>query len=185
MDENLLELLRNKPEKGLEMLMNSYMGLVYAIVYNKIHIVCTREDIEDCVSSVFQEAYLKREDIDLTKGSLKAFLAVVAKRRAIDIYRKVERIENKVISIEELTGTENNPVLIEDTGNVPDRETKAVLIDSIKALGEPDSEIFIRKYYIGQSTKMISKAMGLKGNTIDKRVSRGLVKLRDVLKGVL
>ena len=52
-------------------------------------------------------------------------------------------------------------------------------------LSEPDKEIFIRKYYLGQSTKIISKILGIKENTIDKKVSRGLLKLKNILKGVL
>ena len=62
-----------------------------------------------------------------------------------------------------------------------DKETRAQLIETIKKLGEPDSEIFIRKYYLGESTKEISKVLKIKGNTIDKRVSRGLGKLKKLL----
>jgi RNA polymerase sigma-70 factor (ECF subfamily) len=59
------------------------------------------------------------------------------------------------------------------------------IINEIKFLGEPDSEIFIRKYYFRQSTKYISKIMGIKENTIDKKVSRGLIKLKQTLGVVL
>ncbi|WP_242831743.1 sigma-70 family RNA polymerase sigma factor [Ruminiclostridium papyrosolvens] len=62
-----------------------------------------------------------------------------------------------------------------------DAETKDMLIRAIKALGEPDSEIFIRKYYLGQNSKEISGLMGIKQNTIDKRLSRGLSKLRTIV----
>jgi RNA polymerase sigma-70 factor, ECF subfamily len=52
-------------------------------------------------------------------------------------------------------------------------------------MGEPDHEIFIRKFYLGQSSKEIAKATGIKENTIDKKVSRGLVRLRETLGGIL
>ncbi len=42
-----------------------------------------------------------------------------------------------------------------------------------------------KTYYLGQTTKIIAEAFGLKINTIDKKISRGLVKLRETVGGVL
>lgn len=68
---------------------------------------------------------------------------------------------------------------------VMNKENQNELIQVIKSLGEPDCEIFIRKYYFGQSTKSIANDLGMKENTIDKKVSRGHIKLRELLGGVL
>ncbi|KNY28156.1 sigma-70 family RNA polymerase sigma factor [Pseudobacteroides cellulosolvens] len=181
MDENLLQLLRDQPEKGLEMLMDSYLGLVYTIVRNKLYSICSTEDIEECISSVFFEIYESRNNIDLSKGSLKAFLAVIAKRRAIDLYRNKEIFLGKVVSFDGYDPENSLPINQCEV----DRETKSVLLQSINALGEPDREIFIRKYYLGESTKTIAKSLGFKENTVDKKVSRGLAKLKNMLGGIL
>lgn len=183
MEVKILELLKQKPEKGLEKLMNTYAGLVYTIVYNKLSLSCTKEDIEECVSAVFYEVYENRNKIDLTKGSIKAFLAVIAKRRAIDLFRNKEKTLGKVVSLEAYTGDSAAESKLSNSNEATiDRETKALIIQSINSLGEPDNEIFIRKYYFGQSTKIIAKLLGLKENTIDKKVSRGLIKLRGILE---
>lgn len=183
MEEKILPLLDKKPEKGLEKLMNTYAGLVYTIVHNKLYPNCSREDIEECVSSVFYEIYEKRKSIDLTKGSLKAFLVIVAKRRAIDAFRKNEKSIGKVVSLEEYSNEKTVEEKLSTTSDaVTNQETRDMLIESIKSLGEPDSEIFIRKYYFGQSTKIIAKLLNIKENTVDKKVSRGLVKLRGILE---
>ena len=50
-------------------------------------------------------------------------------------------------------------------------------------LGEPDREIFLRKYYLGQRTKEIARALNLRENTVDQKVGRGLKKLRVWLEG--
>ncbi len=181
MEEKILVLLEKKPEKGLEKLMNMYTGLVYTIVYNKLNPFCTKEDIEECVSSVFFEVYEKRFSIDLAKGTLKAFLAVMAKRRAIDVFRRKEKDIGKIVSLEQCEADKQEKLIdMEVTSH--DNETKNMVIESINSLGEPDSEIFIRKYYFGQSTKIIANILGLKENTVDKKVSRGLVKLRKILE---
>ena len=63
------------------------------------------------------------------------------------------------------------------------KESNSELIEAIKSLGEPDSEIIIRKYYLHQSSKDISKDIGIKVNTIDKKVSRCIQKLKKILGG--
>lgn len=181
MDKKLLDLLKNKPEKGLEKLINTYSGLVYTIIYNKLNQYLPVQDIEECVSSVFYEVYKNRSEIDLSKGTLRAYIAVVSKRRAIDLFRKNSKhVTNLVpLEIQDLeSGAVNRVFSVEDE---VDTETKDMLIQAVKALGEPDTEIFIRKYYLGQNSKEISGLMGIKQNTIDKRLSRGLSKLRSIV----
>jgi RNA polymerase sigma-70 factor (ECF subfamily) len=179
LDESLLKELSLDPEKGLTRLMDTYMGLVYSIVKNKLGLIFGKEDIEECVSTVFFEFFKQRDSIDLSKGSIKSFLAVIAKRRAVDLYREKCKAVNKTEYIDGNTFECVKELCMMDI------ETKHVLIEGIKDLGSPDSEIFIRKYYFGQSTKMIADLLGIKVNTIDKKISRGLVKLREALGGVL
>lgn len=179
MDEILLKEIRSNPEAGLLKLMDTYMGLVYTIVKNKLAAIYFNEDIEECVSTVFYDFYRQRDSIDLSKGSIKSFLAVIAKRRAVDLIRTGSK---RIQSTDSIDSSPNMTALESST---VDTETKHVLIQSIKDLGVPDSEIFIRKYYFGQSSKIIAKALGIKVNTIDKKISRGLAKLKEALGGVL
>lgn len=184
-DSELLQLLRKKPEKALDKMINIYSGLVYTIASDKLSLICSKEDIEECVSDVFYEAYRQRDVIDLQKGSIKAFIAVVAKRKAIDIYRSLKNKNSKLVSLDDIFYETTIPDKTNTEQAVTMKEEQVAIIKEIKYLGEPDSEIFIRKYYFGQSTKLIAKALGIKENTIDKKVSRGLVKLREGLGGIL
>lgn len=185
LDRELLQLLRAKPEKGLDKMMSIYIGLVYTIASDKLSGVCSKEDIEECVSDVFYEVYRQREAIDLEKGPIKAFIAVIAKRKSIDIYRSHISKNSRVVSLDAETYENTLPDNTNVEQAITEKEGQTAIIKGIKALGEPDSEIFIRRYYFGQSTKLIAKCLGLKENTIDKKVSRGLVKLKEILGGVL
>ncbi|OPJ60429.1 sigma-70 family RNA polymerase sigma factor [Clostridium chromiireducens] len=181
-DIELLKLLHDKPEEGLKVMMDSYMALIYTIIFNKLSGTYSKEDIEECVSDVFFQVFHYKNRIDLEKGSIKAFLAVVAKRKAIDMYRKNKN--NNHIPIEDLP--EDLYSMVDDVANsLLLKESKSVLINAIKSLGEPDSEIVIRKYYLYQSSKDISSDLGIKVNTIDKKVSRCIQKLKNVLGGIL
>lgn len=183
-DLNLIELLSNRPEEGLELMMDTYMNLVYTIVCNQLENICSNEDIEECVSDVFFDVFKYRDKINLEKGSIKGFLSIVAKRKAIDLYRKNKTQHNIKVPIEDadIIDLDN----IDDlASSVAKKERNNTLINIIKSLGEPDSEIIIRKYYLRQSSKDISKILGLKANTVDKRSSRCIQKLKHVLGGVL
>lgn len=181
-DKDLLLLLQNNPERGLDKLINIYSGLVYTIVYSKLANSST-QDIEECVSDIIFELYKNRNYIDLQRGSIKAYLSVIAKRKAIDHFRKINSTVQNISIDDEKQGDlpANNNIEAE----IIKREARNILIQEINALGEPDSEIFIRKYYLGQSTRSIAKSLHLRENTVDKRVSRGLIKLRQSLGGVL
>jgi len=54
MDSKLLELLLKDPDKGIDAIMKNYMALVYKVVEGQLSF---REDIEECVSSIFYELY--------------------------------------------------------------------------------------------------------------------------------
>ena len=53
--------------------------------------------------------------------------------------------------------------------------------ETVMSLGEPDSEIFVRRYKFDEKIKDISKAMGLYISTVKTRLSRGKRKLRKML----
>ena len=181
-DIELLKLLNNKPEVGLNMMMDNYMALIYTIIFNKLSGIYSKEDIEECVSDVFFEVFRYKNRIDLEKGTIKAFLAIIAKRKAIDMYRRNKN--NNHIPIDNLS---QDLYSIDDeiVDSILRKESNLLIIDAIKSLGEPDSEIIIRKYYLYQSSKDISKDIGLKVNTIDKKVSRCIQKLKKVLGGII
>lgn len=166
----LLELLRKKPEKGIRAVMEAYMGLCCAIVRARLA-GFPQEDIEECVSDAFLEVYRSRDKIELEKGGIRAFLAVVARRRAIDRYHAAKKAE--------MLPLEGEPAEPEKQFAFEDRDA---LLDALHMLGEPDGKILVWKYYYGLATKEIAAALDMKENTIDQRARRGLQKLREVLK---
>lgn len=181
-DEKLLNVLYNNPEEGLEILMKNHTGLVYTIVYNQLSNILSSEDIEECVSDIFFEVFRHKDRINLNKGSIKGFLAVISKRKAIDLYRKYKNENNIKIPIDTVDISDD----CDDVStSVSIDERNNILLNTIKSLGEPDSEIVIRKYYFRQSSKDISKILGIKANTIDKKASRCISKLKNILGGIL
>ncbi len=184
-DEEILEHFQEDAQNALSLLLDSYTPLVYTIVYNKINTVCSQEDIEECVSDIFYKFYLQVFQIDLTKGSIKSYLSTIAKRHSINLYQSRFYIKNapKValdLKEHDLPDLKNN---IEE--GLLQKENRQQIMEAVKSLGEPDSEIFIRKYFEGQNTKEIADQLALKPNTVDKKISRGLRKLKMILGAFL
>ena len=183
-DQELLKLLKDSPQSGLEELTCQYGGLVYTICRSRLSSVCGEKDIEDFTSDVLAEFYRDSRQIDLSKGSIKSFLAVYTKRKSIDNFRHRMKQQSNTCSTEE-SGIDE----IADSQNVERevlaKETRQEVLAAVKSLGEPDSEILIRKYYLGQMTKEIAKSLKMKENTVDKRISRSLQKLRSMIGGIV
>lgn len=172
MDEKkLLEMLQKKPDDAMKELMKQYMGYCYQIVRSRLA-GFPQEDIEECVSDVFWDAYRYRTKIDMKKGGFRAFFAVVARRRAVDRFDAA--LKKGALPLEDGSQEKKNELSFED---------REMLLMAIRALGDPDEKILIWKFYYGYPTRTIAGILGLKENTVDQKVKRGLEKLRKTLEG--
>ena len=85
------------------------------------------------------------------------------------------------------TDDENSFIQISDNVDFEDElaedELRREVLDAVKSLGEPDSGIIFRKYYLGQSSKEIANALKLTVSNVDTRTHRALDKLRKIFGG--
>ena len=111
-DQEFKKHMERSPEKCMRAIFNEYCNYVYVIVATRIKSCGTTEDIEECVSDVFTEVFRKKDDLGDREGDLKGFIGVIARCRAIDMYRKLSAKAYKTISsddegIIELSSGEN------------------------------------------------------------------------------
>lgn len=172
-DKELLNMLLNDPRRGLEQTVRAYSPYVKKIVRVKLSGICTNEDIEETVSDIFVMFYQSIGRYGTEVRSVRALLAVIARRKCADTYEQMKRRKDNT-PYEELS--ENIPAA-QPTYN------KAELMEALRSLGQPDEQIFIRKYFFGQKSSDIAADLGMKTNTVDKRISRGLKKLRQIMEG--
>lgn len=179
-DYALLHLLKTKPDKGIEQYLTQYTGLIYSIVAGRTRGAASEEDIEECVSDIVFEIYQKAESIDLEKGSLQAWTSVVAKNRAINLYRKKVRELERFASAENL---EAQTDAVDSEQEVLNADERRQLLEAVSRLGDPDRTIIIRKFYFGQRSREIAQDLGMTVSAIDTRLSRAMNKLRDLWGG--
>ena len=155
-----------------------YSGLLYKIAATIILPVGTKEDVEECVSDSFLAFYGEIDFLDLNKSGIKTYLALIARRKAIDFYRSLKQ---KSSTEAPLDGESFN------TGEyfTPELDRRASLVPAVKNLGEPDSTIIIRKYILGETAAEIAEYLDLSEAAVQKRLERSREKLRLELRGVL
>ncbi len=182
-DSRLSVLLRQDPNNGMNVIMNEYAGLIYATVKHTLAgIECDSSEIEDCIADTFCEFYFDFSSFDSQKSSIKNYLCRIAKNNAIDLLRKKQK-QGKKVDID----NESFPIEIPDATNVEEKvlkqETLREIFLSIKALGEPDSNIIFRKYYYGESAGKIAARVNMTETAVNTRAHRALIKLRELLEG--
>ncbi|HAG14167.1 MAG TPA: RNA polymerase subunit sigma-24 [Ruminococcus sp.] len=176
-ERELRSMISQSREDGYRALFQQYQNYVYAIIWNKIKTVGTKEDAEDCVSEVFTDVFLHYDDIH--EGSLQSYIGTVAKHTAIDMFRKRTSVKmQKQVEEEELQ------FVAADTDVASEFENKTVsgiLYEKIRSLGEPDATIVLQKYFYDRKADEIAKTLEMQTVAVRVRLSRALKKLRKLL----
>ena len=176
-DKELLKKLKKDKSSGLSEVINLYSGLLYKIAGAIILPVGTKEDVEECVSDSFLAFYGEIESFDLGKSGIKTYLALIARRKAIDTYRSLRSKDSTEAAFDEITA--------ESGDFTAELDRKNALLCAVKNLGEPDSSIIIRKYILGETAGEIADFLGMSESAVQKRLERSREKLRMELRGVL
>lgn len=171
-DKQIAQLLESDCEAGLTAAVKQYSGYVYKIVLTRLSGVCAKEDIDEAVSDIFFKLFsAAKEGKEFT--SVGGYLSVIAQRHCIDIFRKVTG-KAQTVPLDEVQELSSEDDIF--------AENSAELMEAIKALGEPDTQIFLRRYFFGQRNKDIAAELDMNVPAVNKRISRGLVRLKSILK---
>ena len=169
-DNKILLLLKNKPSQGLYEATKKYGGMVEAIISRILF--SSAQDIEECVADTFVTLWRKTNNIDFNRGSLKGYIATIARSTAIDRYRKLKRQKTDYLQDQELVSSQN---IEEHLAIKCDAE---ILVSLINDMGEPDKEIFSRRFFLFEKVKEIASYLGLSEKSVESRIYRGKKRLK-------
>lgn len=165
-DELLIRYLKKKKEKGLEMLIQKYGGLIISIVENRLYNFENYH--EECVNDILLGIWDNISSFN-GKGSFKNWICTICKYKTID-YKRKYLITKQIRNIDELD-------IVDSTSSVEDviikKELKEELLDIINSLNEKNRELFIKYYFNEEDIKMISSDLNLTSNQIYNRLSKG------------
>ena len=173
-EEKIIQRIKDRDTRGLELLMNRYIGYVSSVVWAVLHQAMTVQDAEEVVSDVFLAVWNQAED--LHPGKVKAWLGAVARNKAKNALRHAEQdlpLEEDVLELP-------------DDGsfvNLERQEQAEVVRQALDSLPEKDRQIFLRHYYYSQTVVDISREMKMPEATVKTRLRRGRMKLKEYLMG--
>ena len=167
-ESKLLMQLQKRHKNSINQAIEVYTPYLSTVLYNMVGNGLPKEDIEEIVSDVFVVLWKNAEYIDLSKGTLRSYIAATARNLAL------KRLNKK----KDYTNLDDIEIPIEDEFTV---DNKKSIWDAVMRLGEPDNEIFVRFYKYDEKLKDISKATGLNVSTIKTKLSRGKRKLKKLL----
>ncbi len=168
----LLMRLKDKERDSIDEAIEVYTPYLSTVLYNMVGNRLPKEDIEEIVSDVFVTLWKNAKYIDLEKGTIKSYIAAVARNFVLKrLNKKIDHtcLDDIEISDEASASEENS--------------TNSVVWDAVMSLGEPDNEIFVRYYKFDEKLKDISRATGINISTIKTKLSRGKRKLKRILSG--
>lgn len=105
-DEELLELFGRDPEAAAAALVEQYQYLLWGVCSRRLQ---DPEDAWECVYEALADFCLQWERFSPGKGSLKSYLAAIADRRALDLYRKNQSWERSRRAAERSGGAQAGP----------------------------------------------------------------------------
>jgi RNA polymerase sigma-70 factor (ECF subfamily) len=175
-DSALMARIQAGDDRALAEVYDEHGGLVYGIARR-----VTRDDqlARDVSQEVFAYLWELPERVDLAKGSLRAFLAMLAHRRAVDEVRRGERrvrAQTSLVLPEQAEGPEPDVV---DAAASAWRDHR--LRDVLAALPAEQRTALELAYYEGLTYRQVAGALDIPEGTAKSRLRLGLRRLRELL----
>lgn len=169
-DELIIKYIKKRKEKGMEMLIDSYRGLITSVVRKHLGVLINYE--EECVSDVLLSIWDNIKSFDKNKNNFKNWICAISKYKAIDYKRKyLSKIETLDIS-EEIYYIDKE--LLKS-------EMEEEINDILSYLNESDKELFINHYLKGENLEEIAIKNNTRISNLYNRLSRGRRKIRENL----
>lgn len=167
--------IKNQNERTINEVITKYSKLLWPIVSAVLKNVGTEQDVEECVADVFIDLWVNPDKYDAERGTLKSWLCMVARCKAIDRYRALSKHSTVPLESAMMVGRMGmQDALLQE-------ETKRELAAAVNALADIEKDILIRRYYYEQKPREIAKALDLPLKQVENHLYRSKQKLRKAI----
>ena len=174
-DEKIITAIKKRNEATINEIITKYSKLLWSVAEAVLNHVGSVQDVEECVADTFIYLWEHPEKFDHQRGKLKTWLSIVARTQAVNRYREITK--RNTLPLEDADFVDQLDV----ADSVLEVETRQALLAAVNALGEPDREILIRRYYYDQKPKEIALALDMSVKQIDNRLYQTKRRLREML----
>ena len=174
-DRELWFALRSGQTGALGQLYDRHASLVYGL---SLKVLGNTQEAEDLTQDIFIKL-AERSSYDPDRGSLRTFLMVLTRSRAIDRLRS-RQSASRSRRVMQANFATNPPVQHTDT--IIQAEQSAAVKAALSQLPAPEQQVLQMAYYEGLTQAAIAEHLRTPLGTIKSRTRRGLLKLRQILQ---
>ncbi len=178
-DRTLIQQIGIGDPKALSLLYDRHKTIVFSLA---IKISGSHETAEDITLDVFTQIWQHADKYHPEKGSVRGWIASIARYRSIDTLRRqnvrldIHHPNWSDIQLETLPSDENPDDALESA------EIRRRVSNSIHRLPEDQQKVLAMAYYKGYTHRQIAEALNEPLGTIKTRIRLGLQKLRQIFK---
>jgi RNA polymerase sigma-70 factor, ECF subfamily len=170
-DRVLMEQVRAGGQQAMTEVFDRYAGLVYSVAFR---VLKDAGHAEDVTQEIFFQLWRKPESFSFSKGSLGAWLLVIARNRAIDQLRQRRPAE----SVDEVVVASATNLQSEAECSILMKRVRGILVD----LPQEQQQSLQLAFFDGLSHSEIAERTGQPLGTVKTRIRSALSSLRKRLE---
>lgn len=177
MDNEIVELFWQRDEKAIDTMSKQYGAYLFNIANT---ILNNKQDSEECLNEVYLKIW---NSIPPSRpNNFKAFIAKIMRNLSVNRLKHniaAKRNSNNTAfhELEEFLMSEG-----EISDNIILEELQSTINTFLRGLKDQERNVFIRRYYFGESLEIIGKKYKIAPNSVSKSLSRTRNKLKIYLK---
>jgi RNA polymerase sigma-70 factor (ECF subfamily) len=181
-DRELVARAASGDERAMSDLYDRYGTVLYTVAYR---VVGERADAEEVVVEAFAQAWRDASRFEAGRGSVAAWLTMIARSRALDLVRARGR-RDKLAASAAVGGPDAAPAASTARESPADRaeeeERRRVVRQAIESLSPPQRQAIELAFFEGLSQSEIAARLNEPLGTVKTRVRLGMQKLRESLR---
>lgn len=163
-DEKLQQGVHSRNPKTYDFLINEYSKLLWVIASGVLKNIGSREDVEDCVAESFAYLWEYPEKYDQQRGSIKSYLCLITKSKAIDKVRKINKMVTLPYDDDLKAKTDDMDEVLANKQVIND------IYNYAKKLKPLDCKIFLLRYFYQLKPREIADKLNISAKEVSNRL---------------
>lgn len=169
-DGELIEAIKAGERRGLAELYDKYAPVMLRVAFR---ILRNRRDAEDLLHDVFLEVWRKAQAYDSRRGSVRNWLLIRVRSRAIDRMRTL-----RLAQAHAMAERANEQTMGAECDEVAKAADAGVARNALNSLNSAQRQVIELGYFQGLTCREIAQRCEIPVGTVKSRLSGALVKLR-------